>query len=185
MTVTLTPSGATETMLIPFAELSTGQAAAIRNSTTQSVVNMASNQLRKPVSDFVVRDIQPLTDLGFSYNTWFKKLGTSTGYETLVSGTMSNMRFVGLYGIMDWSEEMNVPLFRIKVGQSYKAIWDIERLYSPFGTPVPRIGFSPTVTILPMNVPYVIERYVYTASAAAQHVLVGFTVEPRGMTISP
>jgi len=178
-------SSASEVQLIPQAELATGQAAGIRNTAIAAVLREAASRTNKPVSSFVVRDIQPKTDLGFTYDTWFENAGESTGYQTLASGTMATQRFVGLYGIIDWSEEMNIPLVRIKSGHSWKTVWDLERLYNAFGAQTPRIGFCPTVIVLPHNVPYTIERYVYTAYAAAQIVFVGFTVEPRGKTMSP
>jgi len=185
MTVAVAPSGATEVQLIPQAELATGQAAAIRNTAIAAVVNQAASILGKSVSDLVVRDIQPATDLGFSYNTWMENGGATTGYQTLTTGTMASQRFVGFYGIIDWNEVIGIPLIRVKSGQSIKAVWDLERLYNAFGAASPRIGFCPSVVMLPNSTPYTIERYVYTAYASAQIVLIGFTVEPRGKTMSP
>ena len=96
---------------------------------------------------------------------------------------MDYRRYVGIYGIKDDSECINVTKIRIKVANSTKAIWHLENLYSVNGSP--RIGFAPSVTLIPQKTPYTIERYVYVANAPASIVLKGFVVEPAGKVLTP
>ena len=173
-----------EIQLIPQAELATGQAAVIRNGAIAAVLAEASRVLRLPVEKLVVRDVQPGVDVGYAYSTWDEVTGSSTAtYETMTSGTMSDRRYVGIYGVKDDSEGVNVTKLRIKVGNSIKAIWHLENLYSVNGGP--RIGFSPSVVVIPPATPYTIERYVYVAAASAQIKLKSFVVEPYGKVLSP
>ena len=173
-----------EIQLIPLAELATGQASAIRNGAVAAVVREAMVQLKLPQDKLMVRDVQPKTDLDYTYTTWYETTGTSeSAYETMSSSTIADKRFVGIYGIKDDSEEINVTQIRIKVGNSIKAIWHLENLYSINGSP--RVGLCPSVVLIPPNTPYVIERYVHKASSPAQIVLKAFVVEPVGKILSP
>jgi len=175
---------ASEIQLIPQAELATGESAAIRKGAIAAVKAMVSRELNLPEDKLVVRDIQPSVDLGYTYSTWDEVTGASTAaYETMTSGTMSDRRYVGIYGVKDDSEGVNVTKIRIKVGNSIKSVWHLENLYSVNGGP--RIGFAPSVVVLPQNMPYAIDRYVYVAAASAQIKLKGFVVEPYGKTLSP
>lgn len=174
---------ATEIQLIPMQELATGQTAAIRNGAIAAVLAEVSKKLRISPEKLVVRDIRPKEDLDYTYTTWFESTGaTAAQYETMSSGTMSDRRFIGLYGVKDDSEVTNVTKIRIKVGNSVKAIWHLQNLYSEGG---PRIGFCPSVVIIPQNSPYTIERYIHNASSPAQIILKGFVVEPYGKVLSP
>ncbi|MBW2559623.1 MAG: hypothetical protein JRE40_02085 [Deltaproteobacteria bacterium] len=174
---------ATEVQLIPMQELATGQAAAIRNGAIAAVVREVSRKLRISPEKLVVRDIRPKDDLDYTYASWYERTGaTAAQYETMSSGTMSDRRFIGLYGVKDDTEVTNVTKIRIKVGNSIKAIWHLQNLYSNDGS---RIGLSPSVVIIPQNTPYTIERYVHNATSPAQIVLKGFVVEPYGKVLSP
>ena len=178
---------ATEVQLIPMAELATGQASAIRNGAIAAVLRMAAPLLHLSPEKLLVRDIQPYTsnDLDFTYRTWYETTGsTANTYETMTSGTLGDRRFIGIYGIKDDTEEINVSKVRIKVGNSIKAIWQLEGLYS-LSVGGPRIGFSPSVVLIPQNVPYTVERFVLNASSPSQIVLKGFVVEPYGRVLSP
>jgi hypothetical protein len=178
------PARATEIQLIPFGELATGQAAGIRNGARNAVVLQAARELRLAPTKLLVRDIDPLTDLDYSYASWHEKTGTTANvYETMSTGTMADMRYVGIYGVQDDSEAINVSKIKINVGGSDKAIWFLENLYSVNGGP--RIGFSPSVVIIPQRKLYTISRYVLVASSPAPIVLKGFVVEAYGRLLSP
>ena len=184
MTVeTIKPS--TEVLLIPKPELSTGQASAIRNGAIAAVVNIASQVLHLPKNKLVVRDIRPKEDLDYTYASWNEKTGTSaTTYETMISKTIADRRWIGIYGVMDNSPSIGVSKIRVTVGNSIKAIWVIENLYEETENG-PRIGFAPSVTVLPPNTPCVVSRYVLDTSLAANIMLKGFVVEPYGKVLSP
>lgn len=175
---------ATEIQLIPQAELATGQAAAIRNGAIKAVLTQAAREMRLSPEKLLVRDIQPSVDLDYSSATWHEKTSSSTGaYETMSTGTLADRRYIGIYGIMDDSESINVSKIKINVGGSDKAIWFLENLYSINGGP--RIGFSPSVVLIPQRKLYTISRYVLYASSPAHIVLKGFVVEAYGRLLSP
>ena len=174
----------TETQLIPIQELATGQAASIRNGAIKAVVAKASSELKLAPEMLLVRGIQPKDDLNYTLATWYEVTGaTAAAYETMDTGTMGTDRYVGIYGVQDESSEINCPKIRIKVGNSIKAIWMLQDLYSDGDAP--RIGISPSVVIIPPNQVYTIERYVENASSPARIVLKGFVVERIGKVLSP
>ena len=176
---------ATEIQLIPQAELATGQASAIRNGSVAAVVSMASRIFRLPKDKLVVRDIRPKEDLDYTYATWDEKTGaTASLYETMMTKTIAQKRFIGIYGVMDDSPDVNVSKIKITVGNSIKAIWNLENLYE-MNENGPRIGFSPTVIMFPELTPCLVQRYVLNASTSANLVLKGFVVEPYGKVLSP
>ena len=176
---------AVEIMLIPEAELATGQAAAIRNAARKAVVEKASVELKVAPEDLLVRDINPKTDLDYSRATWDEKTGTTAdAYETMSTGTMTDKRYMGIYGVKDTSSCLSVTLLKITVGNSIKAIWNLENLYSSNSGEV-RNGFCPSVVIIPQNVPYTISRYVIQTDSPAQIALRGFVVEKVGKVLTP
>jgi len=178
------PKRVTEIQLIPFAELSTGQAAGIRNGARDAVIAQAARELRLSPDKLLVRDIDPKEDLDYSRASWDEQTGaTADAYETMSTGTMADRRYIGIYGVQDNSESVNVSKIKINVGASDKAIWFLENLYSINGGP--RIGFSPSVVLIPQRKLYTISRYVLEASSPAQIVLKGFVVEAYGRLLSP
>ena len=180
---TLSEVKAIETQLIPIQELSTGQASAIRNGAIRAVVTMASKQLKISPDKLLVRPIQPKNDLDYSLATWYEVTGATTAaYETMSTGTMAADRFIGIYGVQDESSVINCTLLKFSVGNSIKAIWNLQDLYSELG---PRVGFSPSVVVIPQNIPYTISRYVENIYAAASIVLKGFVVERVGLILTP
>jgi len=151
--VRVQPIRATETQLIPFAELSTGQASAIRNGSVAAVVALATKILREPANKLIVRDIRPKEDLDFTRATWLETTGATVDvYEDMTAGTLADRRFIGIYGIEDDTDAYNVSKLRIKIGNSIKSIWMLENLYSYNAGP--RIGFTSSTIIIPMNTPY-------------------------------
>lgn len=175
---------AVETQLIPIQELATGQAASIRNGAIRAVVAMASRQLKISPDKLLVRPIQPKNDLDYTYASWYEVTGaTSAAYETMSTGTMAADRFAGFYGVQDESSEINCTLLKFKVGNSIKAIWNLQDLYSE--NDGVRIGFSPSVVIVPQNITYTISRYVENVYAAASIILKGFIVERIGLILTP
>jgi hypothetical protein len=175
---------AIEVQLIPLSELGPGQAAAIRNEAINYVVRIASSELRLAASKLLVRDIDPAVDLGYSRATWFGRTGdTVDTYEVMCTGTMADMRYIGLYGVQDSSDPISVGKIRVNVGGSDKTIWCLEGLYSMEGAP--RVGLSPSVILIPQRKKYTIYRYVLVANSPAQIVLKGFAVEAVGRIFSP
>jgi len=174
-----------EVHLIPFQELSTGQAAKIRNEAIIAVRRMASSALNLTEDRLLTRDIQPKDDLDYTYASWREITGsTAATYETMSTGTMGDDRYMAIYGVKDDSSYVAVTQLRITVGGSQKVIWMLENLY-PLYDGGPRIGFSSSVITIPQNTPYTIERYVDQTQQGAHILLKGVICERIGKTISP
>ena len=210
---------ASQTQLIPIAEMTPGQVAAIRNSVIEKVVAMTSRETGLPEDGLVVRDILPYTDLGFDYSAatagtnegWRHEMTSTTpGYLTVTgSNTMSDQRFVAVFGVRDGragegathtatnyvaAPHMNisaVALIKFEIGGAIRAIWDIHTIGANFYS---QVGFSPGAVIIPQNTAYNIYFYnksigaAGTAKGAGIFVflqLLGVTVEPRGLVVSP
>lgn len=176
---------ATEIHLIPAQELSTGQAAAIRNAIIQTVVAKVSKELSIAPDKLVVRDIQPSVDLGLTAASWFIKTGATAGaYETYTSGTMAVSRYAVIYGVIDFTDVMNVSKVKLTIGNSIKAIWNLENLYAT-ATDSARVGISPSPVVIPQNTLYNISRWVINANATSAITYKGFMVETYARSVSP
>ena len=170
------------THLIPFSELSPGQAAKIRNDVIQALVDKAVKELTKPAELFVVRDILPKTDLDFTNEDWYEVTGASSAaWETMSTGTMGDERYVGIYGVKADPDVFTCSALKFNIGGTDRTIWLLQSLREQDDM----VGFSSSAVVIPQNVTYTISRYVIYALSSAHLVLKGVVVEPRGKLISP
>ena len=172
----------TQVQLIPFSELSPGQAAKIRNDIIQALVAKAVKELNKPPGLLVVRDILPKTDLDFTNEDWCEVTGSSSAvWETMSSGTMGDERYVGIYGIKADPDAFACSAIKFNIGGADKAIWLLQSLreYDDM------VGLCPSGIIIPQNNTYTISRYVLYTLSSSCLILKGVVVEPRGKVISP
>jgi len=215
---------AAQTQLIPMQELTPGMVTNIRNTIIGQVCSLASHELNLPESSLVVRDIEPYTDLGWRYsavtasagtaeNWQFDFSGTTVGYKTVAEGTMTDQRFVAIFGVRDLRTGQGgsasvvttggspatgvgrgdfllpcpISLIKFNVGGANRAIWDSSCM-EPYRDA--RVAFSPSCIMIPQNSAFVISYYergqdLTTGIAVDGTVmLVGVTVEPRGKLIS-
>lgn len=138
---------------------------------------------------------------------------TSLGYLTVTGDrTMNDQRFVAIFGIRDgriglgatdavgtatdikaspFQPVAQIGLVKFTVGGAVKAIWDIHGLEAYVWQ---QVGFTPAAVIIPQNSAYNISFYLRAVGQnnAGKGVeiytylqLVGVTVEPRGVVISP
>jgi len=189
--------------LTPAAELAPGAIGAIRTQVTKALLAKASRELQMPESELVVRDIRPQADLDWGSNTnfanaavtteiwWITTDSSNTGYQEIItsaSTTMADQRFVAIYGIRDSRYNLNtitgpcVSLVKIQVGNSIKAIWDLEQL-SCYRKNM--VGLSSSAVIIPQNTQFQIFGYITDLSIITDLQLEGIVVEPRGKVLSP
>ena len=173
--------GAALIELVPKDELSPGGAATIRTQVANALIAQAANELRIPAERLVVRDIRPLGDLDYTYETWRERTGSTVeAYETMTTGTMADQRYVAIYGVKDDSPGRGcVSLIRLNIGGGDRAIWNLENLNGD------GVGYSPSAVVIPPNAPYTISRWVVIAAQLAHIILKGVVVEPRGKLVSP
>ena len=174
--------GASQIQLIPKSELAPGQAAAIRNEIIKSVLEKAAFELKLGVDKLVVRDIRPKSDLDYTYEDWRETTGaTADAYETMTTGTMTDQRWVVVFGVKDDPDNRSCSAIKINVGGADLAIWTLQQLSEEDEC----IGISPGGVVIPPNAPYTISRYVRSASSTSNLVLKGAVIEPRGKVVSP
>ena len=206
---------AAQTQLLPISELTPSLVGSIRNSAIEQLVGIVASELKKPMQDLVVRDIEPYTDLYWNYGSasvgavenWERDMTLATcGYVQVNSNTvMADQRYVIIFGVRDQRYGVgatadatsiggdvlpvsNVSLIKFVVGGRTVAIWDTSHIMG-LG---PKVAFSPSAIIIPQNIGFQISYYqknvdsMNTAFATPSYIqLVGVTVEPRGKTISP
>lgn len=168
--------------LIPLSELSSGQAAQIRNNSIESLLMKAQTEAKVARNRLVIRDILPATDLDYSAEEWSEVTGTTVNtYETMSTGTMSTDRWLGIYGVKLVEGAGSASALKFNVGGADRVIWQLQSLNEDDGY----VGYSPSVILIPASVPYTISRYVRSISNAFTCVLKGVVVETRGKLVSP
>ena len=168
--------------LIPLSELASGQTAAIRNEIVKKMVAEVMSKTNLKEEQLVVRDIRPKDDLDYTYDDWYETTGaTADAYETMSTGTMGDVRWVGIYGIKDDPLTQSCSSIKFNVGGADKVIWNLQSLNEYDGM----VGVSPSGIIIPQMTPYTISRYVRSASSPTHLVLKGVVIEPRGRVLSP
>lgn len=173
---------AAQVQLIPASELAPGQAAAIRNTAIQQLITDASKATNYSPDRFVVRDIRPDTDLDYTYEDWAETTGaTADAWETMTTGTNSDQRWIGFFGVKIDPTSASVTSLKFNIGGSDRVILSLMALTENDGY----VGFVPSVIVIPPNAPYTISRWVRSVSSVDKTVLKGVVVEPRGKVISP
>lgn len=195
--------------LIPAAELAPGQIAAIRNSVTNELLALASRELKMSVDKLVARDIRPYSDIKWATDTnatdglansalstdiWqFTTDATLSGWLSAIASayrTMGDQRYIAIYGIRDGRMTVSSPpapqctLWRIRVGNSDKVIWDLSKCYA---YPDNVVGICPSPVVIPQNTQFNIYGYLPAAAGNAVTYVSfeGIVVEPRGKVVTP
>ena len=202
------------TTLVPMPEMTPGQVGAIRNEAINFVVARAMKELGMGREKLVVRDVRPVADLA-SYSTgttvstiehWkYSPAAAAAGWVafTPTTGTMGDNKFVCFFGIRDLGGHVGlasagptatdlacnpgapaITFIKFNVGGADKVTWDCTgaRAYND------KVAFTSSPVLIPQNSGFVI--YYYLAAHADTAImtffqLIGVTVEPRGLTISP
>ena len=173
------------TELIPASELAPGEISSIRNNFIRKLVGVAQLELKVPVDSIVVRDIRPLDDLDYTYQTWTESTGaTESAYETMSTGAgtaaKERDRWIGIFGVRV-SADPAVSLIKFNVGGGDRAIWSLASLRPEDDM----VGYSPAGVVISPSQQFTISRYVVQASTQVTIVLKGVVVEVRGRLISP
>jgi len=187
--------------LIPAAELKPGAIGAIRTQVTKALLAQASRELSMLETELIVRDIRPQADLDWGSNTnfanaevtteiWTITTSSNTAYQDVItsaSTAMADQRFVAIFGLRCARYTENtvalpcVSLVRIQVGNSIKAIWDLEQLYA-YREAV--VGVCNSAVVIPQNAQFQISAYNNDPGVQCDLQLEGIIVEPRGKVLS-
>jgi len=179
--------GISYTQLVPFSELSPGQAGSIRNQIIQALVADCAARTNLPEDRLVVRDIRVKDDLvvytagtDADVEDWGCITGAALGYETMTTGTMGDMRWCGIYGVKI-GPSCACTALKFNIGGGDRVIWQLQSLRSEDDY----VGICPTGVTIPQNTIYTISRYVTLVTSQAFIALKGVIVEPRGKVVSP
>ncbi len=174
--------GVALTQLVPFSELTPGQAGAIRNAIVNQLVKIATTALKVTEDNIVVRDIRPKGDLDYTYEDWGEVTGaTADAYETMTTGTMGTDRWVGIFGVRVDKAGFACSMLKFNISGADKAIWQLQCLREEDDF----VGFSPSGVIITQSQPYTISRYVRSVTSPSIIVLKGVVVERKGKVITP
>ena len=201
---------ATQTHLVPIAEMTPGMVATIRNSVIGQVVALASRELSLNENQLVVRDIEPYTDLGLDYSLasastnekWEVAMtGVAVGYYTVTgASTMADQRYVAIFGVRDFGAYIGatmsatgqsgapaiptnqVSLIKFDIGGATKAIWDSSNIRSYSGK---LVGFTPAAVIIPQNASYNIYYYQIASSSPTAAKVGHAYLQLVGVTVEP
>lgn len=107
------------------------------------------------------------------------------------STTMGDNRFVGIYGVRDYrlsryaggtTPPLEVSLLKFTIGAADRAIWDLTECEA-YTNHVAGVTSSPIV--IPPLAPYQISGHLTVGGEQLGIQLMGFVVEPAGLTITP
>ena len=180
---------ATLSQLVPFSELSPGQAGSIRNEIIKKVVAEAVARTKLAETQIVVRDIRAKDDLTLysggsaaGLEDWGALTdATANVYGTMATGIMADQRWMAFYGVKADKDAFACTAIRFTVGGSERVIWQLQALAEEDGF----VGYCPAGVIIPPNTPYTIERFNREVTSSVKLVLKGVVVEPRGKVLSP
>lgn len=199
------------TELRPYRELTPGFINHIHEDVRRALLAIVAKELNLNEDQLLTRNVRPVLDLKM-YSTgttdatvedWVFTTAatTTTGFVTVTGDkTMTDNRFVALYGIRDArlpigtiataapaalvAGPSSVSLVRINVGGADRVIWDT-KVVQGYGQD--QSAFAQAAVIIPQNASFNISYYKSqaTASMLIWLQLVGIVCEPRGKTFSP
>ena len=177
-----------QTQLVPFSELTSGQAGAIRNDVIRRLLSIAVRELKVGVDNLVVRDIRAKEDLilyskgaAVDVEDWGCVTGTTAdAYETMAADTMATDRWMAFFGVTV-NPDCPCTALKFHVGGGDRVIWQLQALREDDDF----TGLCPSGVVIPQSIPYTISRFVRVASSPAVIILKGIVVERRGKVVSP
>jgi len=151
---------------------------AIEASVEEMLLDIASRELGVSRDNLVVRDADPAEDFGLSTSEWEASLTTANAYNDWINTTISDNRFVAIYGINRGTD--NFTLVKFVSGAKTLDIWNTESAYG-LENPI-KVVRSPI--ILRQNTPITISVYA-TSTGTARPIFFAKTCEVKGRIVEP
>lgn len=178
--------------IISIDELSIDALKAMRDMVANALLDMVSKKANKSRSELIVRDILPLTDLGFNTEEWSNQTAQSSGAWTKDwSHELDEDQGAAFYGVAIQDETCDLIFVRFKLGATgatTKAIYSLQRLIKEGQeeSDKKQTGFFPEpVYYGGKETPYVDYYARGSVSQYAAHVvLIGLFCEPKGENVS-
>jgi len=150
----------------------------IEASIEEALLDLASRELGVPREQLVVRDVDPSEDFGLTNSVWSVDLTTANAYNTAVDTTVSDNRFIAIYGINRATD--NFTLVKFSSGAKVLDIWNVEPVYG-LENPI-KVAKAPI--LLRQNTPIKIELYA-TSTGTARPIFFAKVAEVKGRTVEP
>ncbi len=141
----------------------------------EKAIFLAKQQLGLPESELTVRSLIP-QDLGLT--TWSLNLAAVGWNSGVINTAVADNRFLCITGVS--YAGTSAESVRVRVGASTVANFNIERIAGI--TTTHHIDIAPILA--QQNLPVVVDIYASAISATDNVILVGTTVEKRGMVIA-
>jgi len=148
---------------------------AIPTTCRERAIALAKQQLGLPESELTVRSLIP-SDLGLT--TWSLNLAAVGWNSGVINTAIADNRFCCITGVS--YAGTSAESIRVRVGASTVANFNIERIAGI--TTTHHIDIAPILA--QQNLPVVIDVYASVISATDNVILVGTTVEKRGMVLA-
>ena len=106
--------------VVPFKELELSTVIKARDASVQALKDAIKSRGKNPDA-YVVRDILPKTDLGLANEEWKITYTTAYSWQTVISQTMPEDKFIVLYGV-----QLNSPVPKTLAIKFYKDVNPVE-----------------------------------------------------------
>lgn len=168
---------------VGFATLETAEVSRIRRQAADLLAIRASEVLGLDMTQIVVRDILPKTDLGYTNEIWASASLTANTYTPLFTQkTLLSTQLVCFWGVIDLSPSPSLTGVSFSKGTAQTMV--LAQIEAALGwTQYPFALIRPTVLYNPSD-PVLIQGYV-NATGVQEVVLLGFEAEQIGVNVAP
>lgn len=161
----------------PLASLRPEQVQSFRD-TAKALLEELIRKKGKSPADYTIRDILPKTDLGLTNEEWKHTFSASYTEEDMISKTLSDDRFVVIFGYANLSPDPKTLYFKLMNGVRVEKVIHVQHIYI---YEIPECYFEPVgwaegekITI----------KVYGNATGVDYPVFKGLMAEPKGETIS-
>lgn len=157
-----------------------GQALQAYRASVDKIVSIAKTQSHLRDDDIVVRPLRP-QDLGQSTQYWSLAGATSAGWNDVINTTVSNDRYIAIYGVASNESIANLTQIRMQREQSYARYYSTEML-AGFES---KIGYVTDPITISEKTNITIGIYQTTAATITKTSFIGAVAEKRGILLNP
>ena len=173
-------------LLVPLSKITENQYKELIDSIKAKLLNLAAKELNKSPADLVLREVMPMTDLGYTTETWDNENAlTATTWTTEISHALDNDEYIAFIGVENQTDDPQVIGMKFKVGSGGATTRDIQMLESLYTEDNHKAMFKDPI-IYKANEYVFIQYYAKaTVAAAGEKIgLIAFIVKPYGEEIS-
>ena len=173
-------------LFVPVSKITEDQYKAVIDAVKAKLMALAAKELQKSPSELVLREVMPLTDLGYTTETWDNENAlTAVTWTKDIGHALDNDEFIAFVGVENQTDDPQVIGIKFKVGSGGATTRDIQMIESLYTEDNHKALFKEPI-IYKANEYIYIEYYAKTAVVAgAEKIgLIAFIVKPYGEEIS-